>query len=238
MSKMYLTKMPVANLGTLALYVIDIVEKSKIDAVVSSPKFAALKDFSVQYQQSLFKKLYSDITKEIESLDAERDKILSGFRDYIDSQVKSPLPVKEVAGKKAKAVLERFGTGIERMSYVMETQYVVKIIEAFRAEDIKDAVNMLALKEWIDSLETAQKKFDLAFQNRSIDDAEIKKITSASELRKDMQKSLDAFLAILSALILTTESEEMKNLDSAIQQQIEKVANSVKSQTKPSEAEN
>lgn len=224
MAKRHFSRIPVASLGTLSNRIIELAENSKLDEVLKSEKFQTLLKINETYQQSVLKKKNSDLTKDIEEADNQRDYILKSFRKHINASAVSIVPEIKSAGEKAKAILDRFGNDIEKLPYAEESAYIVKIISEFKSDDVADIAEALNLPLWIRSLDRTQNAFEELFKQRSLDEHTLGEVASASELRKEVVDAIINLHSYIENGAGFKGDKSWKDLEEVIAESIEKTA--------------
>jgi len=119
--------------------------------------------------ESLFKVSQgSMVTKEIENLDARRDKAINGVTLIIQALTYSAdLTVSNYA-KTLEAHLSLFGTGIAKDNYLSETTVLRNIVNDWKTKpDLKEAITTLQLLSWQTEMEQANNEFSETYSKRN-----------------------------------------------------------------------
>ena len=216
------SRIPVADLGILNARLTKLIEQSTLEDVLKSEEFENFQKISEEFSQSVLKKITNDYTKSIIQKDAERDKIYLGFRRSIISQINSPLNEIAETAEKAKGILDRFGTGVEKLPYSKESEYLTRMLEEFKKEE--RICEVLNLKIWLDALKRSQYDFEELYALRRDDNVTMKEVESATEIRKELEKALKVLSQYVKALSVVNKTEKYKTLEAKFNECIIDVA--------------
>lgn len=126
----------------------------------------------------LFADLYkpdrgSEITEELQEIDAQRDSCLQGIELQIKSFTHHYKPAKQEAAIQLSNSLETYGTGIARQNYQAETSTVNSILSKWEKERILiKSLTVLNLTDWADVLKSLNTQFNEKYLTRIADQAE------------------------------------------------------------------
>ena len=223
MASLGITKIPVGTLGTLVLRIIEDVENSKVQAVIESKEFTKLKELSAKFQASIDKKKNSELTILVDQKDAERDYLLKGFRRHLAAEKNGPIPELVKVAESATIILERFGTGIERLAYAEESQKIKSILEEFKRAENADIVKSLNLAIYLEKLGKANQEFEEVFSQRSKDETAIDEIESATQIRKELNSALNDVADLIAFTARFKTTDESQALQVALLKKIDDV---------------
>ncbi|MBJ7429256.1 MAG: hypothetical protein JHD28_09925, partial [Bacteroidia bacterium] len=103
----------------------------------------------------------SELTPEIEALDARRDKAINGIIITINGLTYHFDSAKSNAANLLAEALKPYGSGIATLNYALETAQIDGIVKDFITKlDLKTAANLLGLTDWITELNTANAEFN------------------------------------------------------------------------------
>ena len=180
----------VAATNTVALAVVDLVEKQKSDDKTFNLFGTKIKEFA-QAQTVAIKKdrVYSGL----DVLDAERDSLWKAAIDIISAYKKNPVKEISDAAEKIFPIVEKYGKKITRVTYDEETAYLKSAQTDFSAEDAAAAIKVLpGLSETLENLWA--KNADFEAQTASFVSTSANSEKSATSLRKELVSLINSFI--------------------------------------------
>lgn len=178
---------------------IEILEAKNPDDLNVRSRIDELKNLLASLTSVFKPNLGSEITSELELLDAARDKAFVG----IEQTIKGFTYHFDEATRQAAQILSDsiavYGTGISRLNYQAETSTINSIINKWQSDAVcADAVGKLALTDWVAHLKSVNDQFNLRSLDRIKEQAELPEVKLA-DLRKDTIASYRKLLAHLEA---------------------------------------
>ncbi|MBQ3826498.1 MAG: hypothetical protein II811_10230 [Spirochaetaceae bacterium] len=180
----------VAATNTVALAVVDLVEKQKSDDKTFNLFGTKIKELA-QAQTVAIKKdrVYSGL----DVLDAERDSLWKAAIDIIGAYKKNPVKEISDAAEKIFPIAEKYGKKITRVTYDEETAYLKSAQTDFSAEGAAAAIKVLpGLSETLENLWA--KNADFEAQTASFVSTSANSEKSATSLRKELVSLINSFI--------------------------------------------
>lgn len=180
----------VAATNTVALAVVDLVEKQKSDDKTFNLFGTKIKELA-QAQTVAIKKdrVYSGL----DVLDAERDSLWKAAIDIISAYKKNPVKEISDAAEKIFPIAEKYGKKITRVTYDEETAYLKSAQTDFSAEGAAAAIKVLpGLSETLENLWA--KNADFEAQTASFVSTSANSEKSATSLRKELVSLINSFI--------------------------------------------
>ncbi|CAL2095785.1 DUF6261 family protein [Tenacibaculum sp. 190524A02b] len=141
----------------------------------------------------------SAITKEIQALDARRDKAVTGIRTLV---VAYGSHFEEAIATQANLVLDaidRYGANIARRAYNEQTGILYSIVKDIEGEaSLTQALTDLSLEEWFAELKAANIEFDTRYIERIEERADVPDIKFL-ELRKEATEAYSVLVEHIKA---------------------------------------
>ena len=131
-------------------------EKNALDAEIT--KIDALYSISQK----------SELTPEIEALDARRDKAINGIVITINGLSYHFDSAKSNAANLLTEALKPYGSGIANLNYVLETAQIESLVADITSKPhLMDAANELGIADWFTELATANTEFNSKYLART-----------------------------------------------------------------------
>ena len=128
----------------------------------------------------------SVLTADLETADMRRDKAINGILFNVNSFAYHFEPNKAAAAVLLQANFNNYGTGIAKQNYTAETTIITNMVgDWINKPELNNAVDQLALKEWLSELDAANKAFNTIFLQRN-------KEVAANPIEKLKEKRLEA----------------------------------------------
>jgi hypothetical protein len=167
-----------------------LVEKTPeaVDIAAEYPEFkAALADENRSFQMTV----KSAHTIDVEAADGERDDVYGGCGVYLKGLGRHFDPAIAAAAYRLNVQWESFGN-LNRATYDQQTAGINAIVESFRSEAFAKDVETTGIKDWIDSLEAANKKFEAVMEQRYNEKSQKDSITKLRDARLRSDKAYTA----------------------------------------------
>lgn len=170
---------------------------------------------------SFFKpELGSEITSELQELDAARDAALQGIELQVKSFTYHYTQSTRVAAELLNNSLENYGSGIGRLNYQAETSTINSIIEKWEKEQkFIDALTTLNLSSWLGHMKGINTNFNQRFLDRLEDNVDSPE-QSTLELRAEIIISYRQLMSFLQAYTTLSTSEEYTKVNKLINELI------------------
>lgn len=218
-----ISRIPVASLGAATGRVVETTKEAALADVVTDTAFTNLEQKSEAYRKSINKRKYSELTDEMVLLDKNRDSLSVGMRQYVMSQLNSPVKAMHDAAVPVSQVLDRY-VGVEVLPYGDESENLRNMIAELRASGLQANITTLNLKEWIDATEKANDDFETKIRQRGDDVVAIHEVKSASSQRRELEQALRDYFEFVHALVLVKKTEVYINFEKKLYERVETVA--------------
>jgi hypothetical protein len=147
----------------------------------------------------------NEITTELKALDKQRDLLLGGLKKILKGNTVCPQPDKAQAATRLLYVLNKYGN-IARLTYSEQSGASRSLLNEWKEPILKDGLELLGLKDWIEHLELIQEKFATRYLDRAAEDA-TKKAVPISKLIPDAIKLYQNFVLMLIAFYQMNSAE-------------------------------
>lgn len=193
-------KISTKELAALAERVINSSENGKYTVVENHELLLEIKNEYENYDKVYNKSSFSGKGEDVAAADEARDKVFSNLKDFLKSYSKmTSMANFEDAGALYK-VLKKTGLNIHRNNYAEQTALMKKLIEDLSTEENLEKISALNLMSVYDNLRAAQSRFERLYAEQAEANAELRILPSASDIRTNLQKDLDNYFKLLSAM--------------------------------------
>ena len=192
--KISLQRISTKDLATLAQRVIQISKNEKHQKTQQqNPLLADLEKKSQAYDEVYAKQVFSGKGKSVAEADEARDKALVSVKNFLwGYQQVSSAPHSDKA--KEFELIKGLGTDLDRLSYSAESAQMKKLIEELEKTEYKAKLTALSLTTAFTELKTKQENFEQIYAEQVEANADLRKIPSATALRRELEKTLRAYL--------------------------------------------
>lgn len=198
--KIALTKLSTKDLATLAQRIITNIQSGKYPVISNHPLTAALQASYTEYDQVYTKQIYSGKGKDVATADHERDVAYTNLKAFLNGYRKlSSAPNYQLA-EDLYGIFKTFGLNLDRLSYSSQTAQMKKLIEELETPENIQKMIALALNNAFADMKARHENFELLFADQAEANADLRQMTSASAIRKDLEKNLKTYLGLLTAM--------------------------------------
>ena len=192
--KISLQRISTKDLATLAQRVIQISKNEKHQKTQQqNPLLADLEKKSQAYDEVYAKQVFSGKGKSVAEADEARDKAFVSVKNFLwGYQQVSSAPHSDKA--KEFELIKGLGTDLDRLSYSAESAQMKKLIEELEKTEHKAKLTALSLTTAFTELKTKQENFEQIYAEQVEANADLRKIPSATALRRELEKTLRAYL--------------------------------------------
>jgi hypothetical protein len=166
-----------------------------------------------QYKKSIEKQEIS--AQELARKDSLRDNYFIALRNHLRNFKYHPDEQKKEKANKLVAILNKEGEKIYAAAYKVETAALISIINELENTS-KAVLDELNATEWFELLKQAQSDFEESLEEYTNNKAEMKRIASASENRKDFEDAARKLFTFLPLQYEMTQSPELDDLISKL----------------------
>lgn len=198
--KIALTKLSTKDLATLAQRIISNAQSGKYPAITNHPLIAALQNSYTRYDEVYAKQVYSGKGKDVSTADDERDVAYSSLKAFLNGYRKLPSAANRQAAEDLYTVFKKFGLDVDRLSYSSQTAQMGKLIEELETAENTQKITLLSLTAAFAEMKSKHENFEVIFAGQAEANAELRQMTSASAIRKDLEKNLKSYINLLTAM--------------------------------------
>jgi len=198
--KISLVRLTTKNLATLALRVIEASKTGKTQLGQQQPMLMDLEEKYRAYDEVYTKQTFSGKGKSVAEADEARDKAFSSLKNFLwGYRQVSSVPNADQAGELYE-VIKLFGTDIDRLSYSAQSAQMKKLIEELDKPENTMKINVLSLSTAFMELKTKHQHFEQLYTEQAEANADLRKMPSATAIRRDLEKSLKSYLDLISIM--------------------------------------
>lgn len=198
--KISLQRISTKNLATLALRVIEASKTGKTQLGQQRPMLMDLEEKYRAYDEVYTKQTFSGKGKSVAEADEARDKAFSSLKNFLwGYRQVSSVPNADQAGELYE-VIKLFGTDIDRLSYSAQSAQMKKLIEELDKPENTIKINVLSLSTAFMELKTKHQHFEQLYTEQVEANADLRKMPSATAIRRDLEKSLKSYLDLISIM--------------------------------------
>ncbi|MBD3906185.1 DUF6261 family protein [Chryseobacterium sp. Ch-15] len=198
--KIALTKLSTKNLATLAQRIISNIQSGKYPVISNHPLIATLQTSYTEYDLVYTKQIYSGKGKDIATADHQRDVAYTNLKAFLNGYRKLSSAPNYQSAEDLYSVFKTFGLDSDRLSYSSQTAQMKKLIEALETPENLQKISVLSLDVAFMEMKTKHEAFETLFADQAEANADLRNMTSASAIRKDLEKNLKTYLNLLTAM--------------------------------------
>ena len=193
-------KISTKELAALAERVINSSENGKYTVVENHELLLEIKNEYENYDKVYNKLTFSGRGEDVAAADEARDKVFSNLKDFLKSYSKMTSMANFEDAVALYKVLKKTGLNIHRNNYAEQTALMKKLIEDLNTEENQEKIVSLNIMSVYDNLIAAQSRFEGLYAAQAEANAELRFLPSASDIRNNLQKDLDNYFKLLSAM--------------------------------------
>lgn len=201
--KITLSRLSTKELATLTQRSIHSSKEGEHRQPENNPLLVELEKIYTDYAEVYVKPIYSGKGQSVAEADEERDRVFIGIKNFLNGYRQVPSVPNADKAAELYEIIKAFGTNINMLSYAEETAQMIKLIEELDKKSNKEKLTALSLHIAFEDLKTKQTNFEMIFAEQAIANADLRKVPSASTMRKNLERALRTYLDYL---------EVMKNL--------------------------
>ncbi|AYN01980.1 DUF6261 family protein [Chryseobacterium sp. 3008163] len=195
-----LTKLSTKDLATLAQRIITNIQSGKYPVISNHPLTATLQNSYTEYDVVYTKQIYSGKGKDVATADHERDVAYTNLKSFLDGYRKLQSAPNYQSAEDLYGVFKTFGLDLDRLSYSSQTAQMKKLIEALESQENQNKIGLLSLNTAFADMKTKHEAFETIFGEQAEANANLRQMTSASAIRKDLEKNLKTYINLLTAM--------------------------------------
>ncbi|GGG50976.1 DUF6261 family protein [Epilithonimonas arachidiradicis] len=214
--KITLARLSTKDLATLAQRIISNIQSGKYPVISNHPLTATLQTSYSTYDLVYTKQIYSGKGKEVATADHERDVSYTNLKAFLNGYRKLQTAPNYQSAEDLYNVFKTFGLNLDRLSYSSQTAQMKKLIEELETPQNQQKLTLLSLNPAFTEMKTKHEAFETIFADQAEANADLRQMTSASAIRKDLEKNLKAYLNLLTVMkevpgweLLYTDTNEL-----------------------------
>lgn len=198
--KIALTNLSTKDLATLAQRIISNIQSGKYPVISNHPLTKTLQNSYTEYDGVYTKQIYSGKGKDVATADHERDGAYANLKSFLDGYRKLQSAPNYQSAEDLYGVFKTFGLDLDRLSYSSQTAQMKKLIEALESQENQNKIGLLFLNTAFADMKTKHEAFETIFGEQAEANADLRQMTSASAIRKDLEKNLKTYINLLTAM--------------------------------------
>ena len=198
--KISLVRLSTKDLATLAQRIISNIQSGKYPVISNHPLTATLQNSYNEYEAVYTKQIYSGKGKDVATADHERDVAYANLKSFLDGYRKLQSAPNYQSAEDLYGVFKTLGLDLDRLSYSSQTAQMKKLIEALESPENQQKIALLSLNTAFADMKTKHEAFETIFGEQAEANADLRQMTSASAIRRDVEKNLKTYLNLLTAM--------------------------------------
>jgi hypothetical protein len=198
--KISLVRLSTKDLATLAQRIITNIQSGKYPVISNHPLTATLQNSYTEYDAVYTKQIYSGKGKDVATADFERDVAYNSLKAFLNGYRKLQSAPNYQSAADLYGVFKTLGLDLDRLSYSSQTAQMKKLIEALESPENQQKIALLSLNTAFADMKTKHEAFETIFGEQAEANADLRKMTSASAIRRDLEKNLKTYLNLLTAM--------------------------------------
>ncbi|MDQ0594693.1 hypothetical protein QFZ37_003062 [Chryseobacterium ginsenosidimutans] len=198
--KISLVRLSTKDLATLAQRIITNIQSGKYPVITNHPLTTTLQNSYNEYDKVYAKQIYSGKGEDVATADHERDVAYKNLKAFLNGYRKLPSAANYQVAEDLYSVFKTFGLNLDRLSYSSQTAQLKKLIEVLESPENKQKITLLSLDTAFAEMKTKHGAFETMFADQAEANADLRQLTSASAIRKDLEKTLKSYINLLTVM--------------------------------------
>jgi hypothetical protein len=198
--KISLVRLSTKDLATLAQRIISNIQSGKYPVITNHPLTATLQNSYTEYDKVYAKQIYSGKGKDVATADHERDVAYTNLKAFLNGYRKLPSATNYQLAEDLYGVFKTFGLNLDRLSYSSQTAQMKKLIEVLEMPENQQKISLLSLNAAFTEMKTKHETFETQFADQAEANADLRQLTSASAIRKDLEKTMKSYINLLTIM--------------------------------------
>lgn len=198
--KITLTNLSTKDLATLAQRIIANIQSGKYPVIANHPLTTALQSSYAEYDKVYTKQIYSGKGADVATADHNRDVAYASLKNFLSGYRQLSSAPNHQAAVDLYMVFKTYGLDIDRLSYSSQTAQLKKLIEELDLPANQQKITSLSLDAAVADLKERHTAFETVFASQAEANADLRNMTSASAIRKDLERNLRTYLNLLTAM--------------------------------------
>ncbi|MEG0925018.1 DUF6261 family protein [Chryseobacterium sp.] len=198
--KITLPKLGTKDLATLAQRILSNSQSGKHPVISNHPLIETLQTSYTEYDKVYTKQIYSGKGKDVAMADQDRDIVYANLKAFLNGYRKLPSAVNYQVAEELYEIFKTFGLNLDRLSYSSQTAQMKKLIETLEIPENKQKITLLSLDSAFTEMKAKQQYFETLFAEQAEANADLRQMTSATAIRKDLEKNLKSYINLLTVM--------------------------------------
>lgn len=198
--KISLVRLSTKDLATLAQRIITNIQSGKYPVISNHPLTATLQNSYTEYDVVYTKQIYSGKGKDVATADLERDVAYNDLKAFLNGYRKLQSAPNSQSAEDLYSVFKTFGLDLDRLSYSSQTAQMTKLIEALESPENQQKIALLSVNIAFTDMKTKHDYFETVFGEQAEANADLRQMTSASAIRRVLEKNLKTYINLLTAM--------------------------------------
>jgi len=214
--KISLVRLSTKDLATLAQRIMTNIQSGKYPVISNHPLTATLQTSYNEYDVVYTKQIYSGKGQDVANADHERGVAYTNLKAFLNGYRKLQSAPNYQSAEDLYGVFKTYGLNLDRLSYSSQTAQMKKLIEELETPDNLQKIALLSLTPAFTEMKTKHEDFETLYADQAEANADLRQMTSASAIRKDLEKNLKAYLNLLTVMkevqgweLLYTDTNEL-----------------------------
>jgi hypothetical protein len=122
------------------------------------------------------------------------------LKAFLNGYRKLPSATNYQSAEDLYGVFKTFGLNLDRLSYSSQTAQMKKLIEVLETPENQQKISLLSLDAAFAEMKTKHETFETQFADQAEANADLRQLTSASAIRKDLEKTLKSYINLLTIM--------------------------------------
>lgn len=198
--KISVTNLKTTTLASLVERLVAVSKSGKYPEVENHPLLEIIETNYGSYKTLLGKVSFSGKGESVASADKERGSVFSGLKNYLKACAGVPLLPNASLASGLYEIVQKHGKDLNKKSYSDQTILLNRIIEELSKAENQEKLSKLKLENTFNELKAKQSAFEKLISHQTEANAELRQTKSASEIRKDLEKSVRNYLNFIASM--------------------------------------
>ncbi|WEK71103.1 MAG: DUF6261 family protein [Candidatus Chryseobacterium colombiense] len=198
--KITLARLGTKDLATLAQRVISNVQSGKYPVITNHPLTTTLEASFTEYDKVYAKQVYSGKGKDVATADQERDLAYTNLKAFLNGYRKLSSASHYEYAEDLYGIFKKFGLNVDRLSYSSQTAQMKKLIEELETAENLNKISLLSLDAAFADMKAKHETFEVIFADQAGANADLRQLTSATAIRKVLEKNLKSYFNLLTVM--------------------------------------
>lgn len=192
--KIGLAKLSTRELAVLSEQIIRATKASQAEEAKNSVFLRELDEVYTEYAEVITKATYSGKGVSVAQINKNRMLSLRAFKTIIEGFSKVEATPQFEDAKRIQELLNSYGTAFDRLGYAEQTAVINRLLKDLDTPAFLVKLQKMSLEPLFNLLKQQQELFKKVYEEQAEANTELRKIKSASNMRREMEKALKRFL--------------------------------------------